>query len=119
MKSIKTSLLLTSLLLASGAAFAASNGPSEATTVNLDEDKWDVDNKVPEGLPSDVYHAISFSTHNRQVYRVPAKGYKLAVIEDGKKVSRVEVVGQRMAEVEAQNAKVSAPYKYKAPKRAD
>ena len=113
MKSIKTSFLFASVLLTAGVSFAA-NGPPASQMVPVNKNQYDVDNAVPEGDPTDVFHNKSATVHNRQVFRVPAKGYQLAVKENGDVVTRQEVINQKMYIVEPQTT--NAPYKYKEPK---
>jgi hypothetical protein len=109
-KSIKTSLLLATVL-ASSVAFAA-DGPDAKTTVQV-PNNYDLSTleKVDE---SSVFHAQSNRGYQRVIYSVQAmpapKPAPLLVVEEaGTKVTRV-VEGVRYDVVEKQNA---FQYKYK------
>jgi hypothetical protein len=112
-KSIKTSLLFASVLLTAGAAFAQS-GPPPNQMVAVPANQYDVDRPDPYGDPTQVFHNRSTRVYDRQVYKVPAKGFVLAVKEDGDVVTRREVLDKKLYIVEPQN--VNAPFKYKEPK---
>lgn len=111
MKSIKTSLLLASVLLSS-VAFAA-DGPAANTTVQLNENAYDLSTKT-EVESSSVFHAATNRGYKRVVYSVqarpaPSPAPVLVVEEAGTKVTRV-IEGVRYDIVEKQN---SFDYKYK------
>ena len=114
MKSIKTSLLFASVLLAAGVSFAAS--PPANQMVPVPKMQYDVENPEPYGAPTEVFHNRSGAVNNRQVYKVPAKGFVLAVKEDGDVVTRPEVINQKMYIVDPQEQKTNAPFKYREPK---
>jgi hypothetical protein len=107
-KSIKTSLLLATLLVSS-VAFAA-DGPAANTTVQLNENAYDLSTKK-EVESSSVFHAQSNRGFQRIIYSVEARAAApvLVVEEAGTKVTRV-VEGVRYDVVEKQNA---FQYKYK------
>ena len=117
MKSIKTSLLLASVLLSAGAAFAAA-GPNASQTVQLDTNKYDLDSRKPiETEEKLVVLPATGNAYSRIVYEVQAKALPsvLIVQEEGPVISQAPVRGTRWDVVEKQNA---FQYKYKQKKAA-
>ncbi len=113
MKSIKTSLLLATLV-ASSVAIAA-DGPAASTTVQVNQNAYDLSAKK-EVESSSVFHAATNKGYQRVIYEVPARPAPtpapvLVVEEAGNKVTRVVEEGVRYDIVEKQNA---FQYKYKA-----
>jgi hypothetical protein len=119
-KSIKTSLLLASVLLTAGVAFAA-QGPNKSDTVQLDENKYDISTKQQiEAEDKMVVLAKNGNAWLRTIFEVQARALPtppslLIVQEQGEVVSQPPVRGTRWDVVEKQN---SFQYKYKARKAA-
>ena len=119
MKSIKTSLLLATLV-ASSVAFAA-QGPNKSDTVQVDPNKYDIDGRTPvEKEEKMVVLLKNGNSWLRMVYEVQAKPAALPppilmVQEEGDIVSQPPVRGTRWDQVEKQN---SFQYKYKQRKAA-
>ncbi len=116
MKSIKTSLLLATVL-ASSVAFAAP-GPNQSQTVQLDTNKYDLDTKKPvENEEKLVVLPATGNAYSRIVYEVQAKALPTVLIvqEEGAVISQPPVRGTRWDVVEKQNA---FQYKYKQKKAA-
>ena len=120
MKSIKTSLLLASVLLTAGVSFAA-NGPSKQDTQQYNENTHDITKK--EQKESEDKYVVLLKNGNswlRTIWEVPARELPtppsvLVVQEEGDVVSQPPLRGTRWDLVEKQN---SFQYKYKPRKPA-